>query len=217
MDINEYLEQHCSEESRWLKDIVRSTHLCQVNPHMLSGRLQGRFLSMISHLTGPKRILELGTFTAYSTLCLAEGLQGDDAMLVTIESNEELEDTIRQNLQQTPYSDKIHLLIGDATRLLADEYQQILRSEPFDLVFIDADKREYETYYKLVMPLVRTNGLVIADNTLWDGHVTDSAYDHDKQTLAIRKFNDMVTADERAESLILPLRDGLTMIRKIKN
>ncbi len=214
MDISEYIEQHCGEESELLKHIVRNTHLNQVNPHMLSGRLQGRFLSMLSNLIRPRRILELGTFTAYSTLCLAEGLDSADGVIVTIESNDELEQTILSNIESSAFRDNIHLLIGDAVKLLSDERVEIIRQAPFDLVFIDADKREYEKYYELVFPLVRPNGLIIADNTLWDGHVTESAYDRDKQTLAIRHFNDMLITDERVESLILPLRDGITLIRK---
>jgi predicted O-methyltransferase YrrM len=164
---------------------------------------------MISHMIRPNRILELGTFTGYSALCLAEGLS-EDGELVTIEHNDELEDTIRRNLAKSPLSSKIRLIIGDAKEYLSGE------AGLFDLVFIDADKREYCAYLDLVYPLLPVGGFILADNTLWDGHIIDPAYDKDKQTLGLRAFNDRLAADERFEKVILLLRDGLTIIRKIQ-
>ena len=206
MTINEYIEQHSSAESDVLKQITRSTHLEVINPRMLSGHVQGRVLSMLSQMIQPKRILELGTFTGYSALCLAEGLT-EDGELVTLEHNDEMEDAIRRNLGLSPLGEKVKLVIGDAKESL-----QRLKGE-FDLVFIDADKKEYCDYLDLVLPLMRKGGWILADNTLWDGHIVDPAYDKDRQTVALRAFNDRVAQDERLEKVILPLRDGLTIIR----
>ena len=150
-----------------------------------------------------------GTFTAYSTLCLAEGL-ADDGTLVTLEHNDELEDMILRNLALSPLGEKVQLVIGDAMEWLAAQSSDWL----YDLVFIDADKREYSAYLDAVLPLVRPGGWILADNTLWDGHIIEEAYDKDKQTLALRAFNDKVAQDERLDKVILPLRDGLTIIRK---
>ena len=211
MDIFEYIEQHSSAESEVLKQITRSTHLEVINPRMLSGHVQGRVLSMISKMIQPKQILELGTFTGYSALCLAEGLTVD-GKLVTIEHNDEMEDSIRRNLALSPLGEKVELMIGDAKeslRLLGKE----AIGEKFDLVFIDADKKEYCDYLDLVLPLMREGGWILADNTLWDGHIIDPAYDKDRQTVALRAFNDKVAQDKRLEKVILPLRDGLTIIR----
>jgi len=206
MDIFEYIEQHSSAESDVLKQITRSTHLEVINPRMLSGHVQGRVLSMLSQMIQPKRILELGTFTGYSALCLAEGLT-EDGELVTLEHNDEMEDAIRRNLGLSPLGEKVKLVIGDAKESL-----QRLKGK-FDLVFIDADKKEYCDYLDMVLPLMRKGGWILADNTLWDGHIVDPAYDKDRQTVALRAFNDRVAQDERLEKVILPLRDGLTIIR----
>jgi predicted O-methyltransferase YrrM len=162
----------------------------------------------------PKRILELGTYTGYSALCLAEGLRDEQSRLITIEHNDELEDTILHNLALSDLSSKITLIIGDAAQVLSCG-NELIAEQPFDLVFIDADKRQYERYYDLVFDMVRPGGFILADNTLWDGHVVDPAYDKDKQTMALRRFNDKIAADERVETFILPLRDGLTFIRKL--
>ena len=209
MDILEYIEQHSSPESDALKQIVHTTHIEMINPRMMSGHIQGRVLSMFSQMIRPRRILELGTFTAYSTLCLAEGLS-DDGTLVTLEHNDELEDMILRNLALSPLGEKVQLVIGDAMQWLAAQSSDLL----YDLVFIDADKREYSAYLDAVLPLVRPGGWILADNTLWDGHIIEEAYDKDKQTLALRAFNDKVAQDERLDKVILPLRDGLTIIRK---
>lgn len=214
MTLTEYIEQHSSPESEVLQQITRSTHLELINPRMLSGHVQGRVLSMLSQMIQPKRILELGTFTGYSALCLAEGL-AKDGELITIEHNDELEDGIRRNLALTPLGEKVKLIIGDAKeamRRLGDEARGD-EAKGFDLVFIDADKKEYCDYLDLVLPLMRQGGWILADNTLWDGHIIESAYDKDKQTVALRAFNDKVAQDERLEKVILPLRDGLTIIK----
>ncbi len=212
MTLAEYIEQHSSPESETLQKITRNTHLELINPRMLSGHIQGRVLSMLSQMIQPKRILELGTFTAYSALCLAEGLS-DDGKLITIEHNDELEDMIRRNLTLSPLGEKVELVIGDAKEELRRLGDEAMRQEFFDLVFIDADKKEYCDYLDLVLPLMRKGGWILADNTLWDGHIIDSTYDKDKQTIALRAFNDKVAKDNRLEKVILPLRDGLTIIR----
>ncbi len=209
MTLEEYISTHSTPENDILASITRETHLHVLNPHMLSGHVQGRVLSMISHMLRPKRILELGTFTGYSALCLAEGLE-EGGKLVTIEHNDELEEMIRRNFARSPLGERIELHIGDCIL----EIEKL--EGPFDLVFIDADKREYCAYLEALYPLVPIGGFILADNTLWDGHIVDPAYDKDKQTLGLRAFNDHVAADERFEQVILPLRDGLTIIRKVK-
>ena len=211
MTINEYIEQHSSPESEVLQRITRSTHLEVINPRMLSGHVQGRVLSMLSQMIQPKRILELGTFTGYSALCLAEGLT-EDGKLITIEHNDEMEEAIRRNFALSPLGEKVELMIGDAKETLRQLGEEE-KGEVFDLVFIDADKKEYCDYLDLVLPLMRKGGWILADNTLWDGHIIDPAYNKDRQTVALRAFNDKVAQDPRLEKVILPLRDGLTIIR----
>ena len=212
MTLEEYISYHSSPENDVLDAITRDTHVHVLNPHMLSGHVQGRVLSMMSHMIRPKRILELGTFTGYSALCLAEGL-AEGGKLVTIEHNDELEETIRRNFARSPLGERIELRIGDAKEVISNLGFQIAN---FDLVFMDADKREYCAYLELVYPLVPVGGFILADNTLWDGHVIDPAYDKDKQTLGLRAFNDQLKEDDRFEQVILPLRDGLTIIRKVR-
>ena len=218
MTLSEYIEQHSSAESAVLQKITRSTHLEVINPRMLSGHVQGRVLSMLSQMIQPKRILELGTFTGYSALCLAEGLT-EDGKLITIEHNDEMEEAIRRNLALSSLGEKIELVIGDAKEELkrlgneAEGERLEAKGERFDLVFIDADKKEYCDYLDLVLPLMQPGGWILADNTLWDGHIIDPAYDKDRQTVALRAFNDKVAQDPRLEKVILPLRDGLTIIR----
>lgn len=220
MTLEEYISSHSTAENEVLEAITRDTHVHILNPHMLSGHVQGRVLSMLSHMIKPKRILELGTFTGYSALCLAEGLT-EGGRLITIEHNDELEETILRNIAQSPLSDRIELIIGDAIEEL-DRFAQrqkaaVLKDKSlFDLVFIDADKREYCAYLEAIYPLVPVGGFILADNTLWDGHIIDPAYDKDKQTLGLRAFNDKLKEDDRFEQVILPLRDGLTLIRKIR-
>lgn len=214
MTLEAYISDHSTPENEVLAAITRDTHVHILNPHMLSGHVQGRVLSMMSWMLRPKRILELGTFTGYSALCLAEGL-AEGGKLVTIEHNDELEETIRRNLSRSPLADRIELRIGDCISEIEDLRLKI-EDLSFDLVFMDADKREYCAYLEAVYPLVPVGGFILADNTLWDGHVVDPAYDKDKQTLGLRAFNDKVKEDDRFEQVILPLRDGLTIIRKVR-
>ncbi len=209
MDLREYIEQHSSREDEALQQIYRETNLYTVHPQMVCGAVEGRLLSIISQMMKPKRILELGTFTGYSALCLAEGLTVD-GMLHTVEKNDEMEERIRKNFALKPeLARKIELHIGDAKAVA-----ESLQGEVFDLIFLDADKREYCQYYELTFPLLRKGGILLADNTLWSGHIIDTEYDKDKQTLGLRTFNDMVAEDNRAEKVILPLRDGLTIVLK---
>ena len=211
MTIEEYIEQMSSPESEALSQITRDTHIHVLNPHMLSGHVQGRLLSMLSRMIAPRRILELGTFTGYSALCLAEGLT-TEGRLVTVEHNDELETTIRRNLQLSPLGEKIELRIGDGL----EQIEALkLEGELFDLVFIDADKRQYCKYIDAVYPVLKEGGWILADNVLWDGHIIDPAYDKDKQTQGLRAFNEKVRNDSRFEQVILPLRDGLTIIHKV--
>ncbi len=214
MTLEEYICEHTTPENAVLASIYQDTYLHVLNAHMVSGQVQGRLLSMLSHMLRPKRILELGTFTGYSSLCLAEGLP-EDGKLVTIEHNDELEDRIRRNLAKSPLGDKIELIIGDAVEVIRSQKSEF-SNQLFDLVFMDADKREYCAYLEAVYPLVPVGGFIIADNTLWDGHIIDPAYDKDKQTQGLRTFNDLLAADKRFEQVIVPLRDGLTIIRKIQ-
>lgn len=204
-----YAERHSSPEPAELYETVRAAHIHLVNGRMCSGHLQGRLLTMLTRMVCPERVLELGTFAGYSALCIAEGLN-PGAMLTTIEHNDELEDFILAQFARSACGDRIRLLIGDALELMDD-----MRSGEYDMIFIDADKRQYPAYYEACMRLLRHGGFMLADNTLWDGHVTDRSYDRDPQTRAIREFNDIVAADTRVEKVILPLRDGLTIIRKI--
>ena len=228
MSVQEYIETCTTPEPELFASITRYTNLHVLNAHMLSGQVQGEMLRMFSRMLRPERVLELGTFTGYSALCLAEGLP-DNGRLITIEHNDELEDTIRHNFASSPLGSKIDLLIGDAKDILSNqslsaEHGLLSFSEHgersfsdsglFDLTFIDADKREYCTYYDLVFPLIKPGGFILADNTLWDGHIIDPAYDRDKQTLGLRAFNRLVADDPRVSQVILPVRDGLTIIYK---
>ncbi len=205
-DIEQYSAQHSTDESELLKQINRDTHAKVLMPRMLSGHLQGRVLSMISHMMKPKRILEIGTYTGYSALCLAEGLQAD-GKLITIDINEELEARVRGYFAAADLTDKVEYFIGNAATIIPT-----LAGE-FDLVFIDADKEQYSTYYDLVIEKVKRGGIILADNVLWSGKVLDVK--PDKDTRAIMEFNNKIQADERVENVLLPLRDGIMMIRKL--
>jgi len=174
---------------------------------MASGHWQGTLLRLLTKLLRPKRVLEIGTYTGYSALSIAAGMEAD-GLIRTYEINDEQEDFTRPWLEGAPYPPRIELIIGDVLDLLPKE------NEVYDMAFIDANKRDYCTYYDLVLPRLRSGGLLLADNTLWDGHVIDPAYDDDPQTKGIREFNRRVAHDERVETVILPLRDGLTLIRK---
>lgn len=207
--LNDYISTHIDPEDDYLYRLYRATNIHTIHGRMASGHIQGRLLKMLVTMIRPKRILEVGTFSGYSALCMAEGLD-DDGKLYTFEINDEMEDFTRPWIEQSPVADKIVFTIGDAN-LLAPQL-----GITFDMAFIDGDKRTYIETYEMTMKLLRVGGFLLADNTLWDGHVIDSAYDHDQQTLGIRAFNDHVQADQRVEKVILPLRDGLTLIRKIK-
>ena len=203
--ISDYAESHTARDSDLLQSLIRDTHLKTMAPRMLSGHLQGRFLSLISHLMQPKRVLEIGTFTGYSALCLAEGL-AEDGILYALEANDELEYLIQEYIEKGNFQEKIKLIIGNALEIMPTI------DEIFDLVFIDAGKRDYPLYYDLAIDKVRSGGLIIADNILWSGKVADDKKDLD--TRMIDDFNKKIHADERVENILLPLRDGLMMARK---
>ncbi|MBR3859044.1 MAG: O-methyltransferase [Bacteroidaceae bacterium] len=205
--IEAYILNHMDEESDYLKALYRQTHVKLINPRMTSGHLQGRLLKMMVQMVRPHRVLEIGTFAGYSALCMAEGL-GEGALLHTYEIDDELEDFTRPWIEGSPYGDKVCFHIGNAL----EEVPRL--GEVFDMVFMDGDKRQYMEYYEMILQHTSPGALILADNTLWDGHVVDSAYLGDRQTVAINEFNAYVAADKRVEKLILPLRDGLTMIRK---
>ncbi|KAA6352199.1 putative O-methyltransferase [termite gut metagenome] len=210
--INEqdYILQHIDPEDDYLKALYRDTHVKLLRPRMASGHLQGRILKMFVEMIRPQQVLEIGTYTGYSALCLAEGLP-KNGMLHTIEINDEQEDFTRPWLENSRYADRIKFYIGDALELVPR--LGIL----FDLVFIDGDKRKYTEYYEIAFSLLSPEGYIIADNTLWDGHVLTETPPADKQTTGIKSFNDYIADDNRVEKVILPLRDGLTIIKKKKN
>lgn len=207
MNQEEYILAHSDKEPDYLAKINRATHLKMLNPRMLSGHLQGRVLAMFCQMIQPRRILELGTYTGYSALCMAEALP-EDGILHTVECDDELENFILQNFATVHHGSKIKLHIGSALMVI-ESLEDI-----FDLVFIDADKREYLAYYEAILPKVRAGGFILADNTWWDGKVLEEVNPNDKQTIEIMRFNDFIAADPRVEKVMLPLRDGLTVIRK---
>ncbi len=206
-NIDDYILGHISAEPEHLRQLYRRTHLRHLYPRMCSGHLQGRMLSMLSAMIKPMRVLELGAYTGYSALCLAEGIP-EGGRLHTIEVDDEMEDELLELFDSSPGGDKITLHIGDAEKLIP----QI--DENWDLVYIDANKRRYVEYLDLVLPRMRSGSFIIADNTLWDGKVTDTVANHDAQTLALDRFNSYVASRADLETVILPLRDGLTLIRK---
>ena len=208
MTLDDYILQHTSPEPDYLYRLWRATNLQTVHGRMASGHLQGRLLKMLVTMIRPKNILEVGTFSGYSAIAMAKGLE-DGGRLYTFEINDEMEDFTRPWIEDSPVADKITFIIGDA--MTAAPRLGI----EFDMAFIDGDKRTYCECYDMVLGTLRTGGYIVADNTLWDGHVTDPAYDHDQQTQGIRRFNDYVAQDPRTEQVILPMRDGLTLIRKV--
>ena len=207
-EIEAYCEAHTTEETDLLYRLNRQTHLQTINPRMASGQLQGHFLSLISDMIRPKRILEIGTFTGYSALCLATGLT-TDGILHTIEINEEYEDRIRTFFAESLYNRQINLHIGDAKTIVPS------LNEQWDLVFIDAEKSDYQEYYEAVFPKVRKNGFILIDNMLWNSKVVCEIQHNDKDTQAILAFNDKVQQDGRVRNLLLPFRDGIMMIEKL--
>lgn len=224
MTIDDYILAHIEPEGDYLHRLWRATNIHTIHGRMVSGHLQGRLLKLLVLMLKPHRILEVGTFSGYSALCMAEGLkqlhqtalkqgEGPDRaterpMLYTYEINDEMEDFTRPWIEQSPVADYIDFRIGDAVT----EAPKL--GLTFDLAFLDGDKRTYQEAYEALLPFINTGGAILADNTLWDGHVVDPAYDHDHQTMGIRRFNDHVAADPRVENVILPERDGMTLIVK---
>lgn len=207
-ELQDYIEKHIDAEPEFLHKLERATNIHLINGRMCSGHLQGRLLKMLTEMIRPKRVLELGTFSGYSALCIAEGLE-EGALIDTVEADDELEDFILNALASSPAGSKVRLHISDAL-----EFLKTCEPESYDMVFMDADKRQYAEYYEAILPLVKPGGYILADNTLWDGHVVEPDHAHDPQTAGIMRFNDIVATDERVEKVIIPLRDGLTLIRK---
>ena len=211
--IYKYIEDHASVPNEALDWVVKQTHIRTNHARMLSGAAQGQLMRMIAQMCGAKRILELGTFTGYSAICLASALP-EAGHLDTLELNDELEDLILEGFEKAGLADRISLHIGDCKETLIKMRSEIKENELYDLVYIDANKREYCEYYDLVFDMIRPGGLILADNVIWDGKVCQDPLPQDKQTLSIVRFNDMVSKDHRVESVILPIRDGLNIIRK---
>lgn len=205
--IEKYALEHTKPEPELLHHISRQTHLKVLMPRMLSGHLQGRVLSMLCHMIRPKRILEIGTYTGYSALCLAEGLD-ENGKLITIDVNAEIEKMVREFFSASALGKQIDYRIGNALQVIPTI------TETFDLVFIDADKENYIQYFNLIFDKVRKGGYIIADNVLWSGKVLEDSAKVDKDTLAIKKYNEMVQNDDRVENVLLPVRDGLMICRK---
>ena len=206
--IETYCENHTSKESELLYHLNRETNIKILNPRMLAGHLQGKFLSMISKMIKPLHILEIGTFTGYSALCLAEGLQ-EKGSLHTIEINPELEDMITKYFNLSIHKEKLHLHIGNALKIIPT------LNKTWDLVYIDGEKKEYLPYYEMVLPLVKKGGFILVDNVLWNGKVVKEVVENDTDTKAMLNFNDYVQNDPRVENLLLPVRDGLLFIEKL--
>lgn len=207
-DIEQYIQMYSSKEQDVLSELNRFTNANVLLPQMLSGQVQGIFLQMISSLVQPKYVLEIGTYTGYATICLAAGLQ-QDGQLFTIDCNEELADNCNQYFEKANLQDKITMIVGNAI----DEIQKL--DYKFDIVFIDADKQNYSKYYDLVIDKLNTNGIILADNVLWSGKITQD--NKDKDTLALHQFNEKVANDKRVENVILSIRDGINFIRKTNN
>lgn len=209
MELSDYIERHITPEPAFLSRLERDTNLRRVNGRMCSGRLQGRVLKMLTRMIAPERVLEMGTFTGYSALCIAEGLP-EGGRLTTIEYEDELEEPVREAISGGGMADRVELLIGDAADICSG-----MEPESYDMIFIDADKREYPQYFREAKRLVRPGGYIIADNILWDGHVADTDR-HDAQTEGVREYNSLVAGDADLEVVILPVRDGLSIARKRK-
>ena len=204
--LNDYILEHTTPPDDYLKRLYRATHLHLLRPRMASGHLQGQLLKMLMQMHQPQTVVEIGTYSGYSALAMAAGMP-PGARVLTFEINDEQECFTRPWLEGAPYEARVEMFVGNVFELLPPMQLRI------DAAFIDANKREYVEYYNLLMPFMHSGSLILADNTLWDGHVVDPAYDRDAQTVAIRRFNDMVAADDRVEQLILPERDGLSVIR----
>ena len=207
MTIDQYIRQHIDPEGDYLYRLWRATNIHTVHGRMASGHLQGRLLKMLVEMIRPQRILEVGTFSGYSAICMAEGL-GEGGKVYTFEINDEMEDFTRQWIEGSPVADRIDFRIGDAN------VEAPRLGIMFDMAFVDGDKRTYRETFDTLLPIIRQGGYIIADNTVWDGHVVDHAYANDSQTNGIDTFNDYIARDTRVEKVILPIRDGLTIIRK---
>lgn len=208
IEMERYLLAHSEPEDELLHELDRQTHLRTIQPRMVSGHLQGSLLKMLVHMAKPHTLLEVGTFTGYSALCMAAALPDSDARLHTVEINDELEPLIRSFFNRSPRRNQIVLHICQLDEALAKIPGEI------DFVFIDADKREYIDYYEAILPRVRKGGYILADNVLWDGHVLETPKPSDHHTQAVKAFNDHVAADSRVEKVIVPIRDGLTIMMK---
>lgn len=208
MTLDDYILAHIEPEGDYLYRLYRATNIHLLRGRMASGHLQGRLLKMLVRMVRPKNILEVGTFSGYSAICMAEGLE-EGGKVYTFEINDEQEEFTRPWIEQSAVADKIEFIIGDALT----EAPRLGVS--FDMAFIDGDKRTYRQTYEMALSLVRPGGFILADNTLWDGHVIDPSYDRDRQTQGIETFNDYVAQDKRVECVILPLRDGLTLLHKL--
>lgn len=211
MELDSYIENHCSAEDDYLYRLWRATNLHLVRPHMVSGHVEGLLLKMLVEMIRPKNVLEIGTFTGYSAIAMSYGLP-KDGRIFTFDINDELEDFTRKWIDGSRSASQIVYTISDVAEILPDFCKQ-QGNLVFDLAFIDGNKRQYVEYYELVKKHISPGGYILADNTLWDGHVVDAAYNRDSQTIGIREFNDHVAADKTAEKLILPIRDGLTIVR----
>lgn len=209
--LERYILEHIEPEDDYLYHLWRKTNVSLLQGRMASGHLQGQLLKMLVQMIRPKRILEIGTYTGYSALSMAAGL-GEDGEIISFEINDEMESFTRPLIEHSLFGKKVRFIIGDVLQYLPEFAEK--ENLSFDLVFIDGDKRQYPAYYELSMRYLNNNGYILADNTLWDGHVADPTYDMDPQTLGIRAFNDLVVADKRTETVIIPLRDGLTLLRK---
>ncbi len=206
-NLNKYVEAHTAEEPEHLKALNRETYAKVLMPRMLSGHIQGRILSMVSKMIRPDRILEIGTYTGYSALCLAEGLT-EQGNLHTVDINDELAPMVKRHIDASEFSSKIHCYWGNALDIIP------VFDFTFDLVFIDADKINYRNYYEMVLPKVRPGGWIIADNVLWSGKILDSALKMDVDTVALHQFNEFVCRDSRVTAVLLPVRDGLMFVQK---
>ena len=209
LKIEQYILSHIDPEPELLKRMTREANVKLLRPRMISGNIQGRLLKMLAAMIKPVNVLEIGTYTGYSALCLAEGAPVH-SKIVSIEIDDEMEAFIRKYLNESEYGHKIELKIGDALQLLS-EYDD----NYFDLIFIDANKREYSSYYSLAIEKLKQRGIILADNTLWNGKVVEEKFQNDEQTKGVMEFNNLIKDDTRIEKIILPIRDGLTIIRKI--
>lgn len=206
MDIEQYILDHSEKECELLSHLERDANVHLLHPRMVSGHIQGRLLSALSWMMRPRRVLEIGTYVGYSAMCLAEGL-ADDGMVITIDIDDEIEDMARRYIGESRYASKINFIVGDAVKLIPD------MNELFDLVFIDGNKRDYIEYFEIVLPKVRKGGFILADNTLWANKVIEKPANNDYQTKGLIAFNDYIAKCDAVEKFILPLRDGLTIMR----